>query len=188
MVNDLLFRMRALPRRDEIESDLADEIGFHLEREIQKYTQSGLSRDEAVRRARQKFGGMDQVKEECRDASGIRFVDTVMQDLRYGLRILSATPSFTAIAVLTLALGVGASTAVFSLVNAILLKPLPYPNPERIAIPWRIAPPGMNLGYSEIPWGRGLPQDFRTVSDVRIGRRFPERLFQLDRLGRADVA
>jgi hypothetical protein len=78
---------------------------------------------------------------------------TLLQDLKYGLRILAKTRDFTLVAVLTLALGIGASTVVFSLVNAILLKPLPYPNFESIVIPWRLTPAGVNLGFDEIPWG-----------------------------------
>src|SRR5260370_17170943 len=77
---------------------------------------------------------------------------TLLQDLNYGLRILLKTRAFTVVAVLTLGLGIGASTAVFSLVNEILLKPLPYPHFERIVIPRRLVPPGLNLGYDKIPW------------------------------------
>jgi putative ABC transport system permease protein len=80
-------------------------------------------------------------------------VNIFLQDLRYGLRMHAKDVVFTGIAVFTLALGIGASTAVFSVVNAILVKPLPYPNSERVVAPWRLAPPGVNLGYNEIPWG-----------------------------------
>jgi ABC-type antimicrobial peptide transport system permease subunit len=92
-------------------------------------------------------------------------VSALLQDLKYGLRIFAKSPGFTAVAVITLALGIGASTAVFSLVNAILLKPLPYPHAERIVMPWRLAPPQLNLGYDEIPWG--LPDFRRMLTDVK---------------------
>jgi putative ABC transport system permease protein len=81
-------------------------------------------------------------------------LETSLQDARYGMRILRKNFGFTAVATLTLALGIGASTAVFSVVNAVLIKLLPFPNSEQIVFPWGVAPPGLNLGYSEIPWGR----------------------------------
>ena len=154
MFSDVLFRLKALFRRKKVESDLADELHAHIEREIEKLVNRGLSREAAHRRARLLFGGLDKVNEECREARGVYLLETLLQDLRYAARTLRKNPGFTAVIVLTLALGIGASTAVFSIVNSVLLKPLPYPAAERIVFPWRLAPRGIQLGYDEIPWGR----------------------------------
>jgi predicted permease len=134
MLSDLWIRTRSLFRRKAVESELADELGFHLEAQINKYMRSGLTREEAQRRARLEFGGVEQVKEECREARGIEFIEMLFHDLRYALRILRKSPGFSAIVILTLALGVAANTVVFSVVEGILLKPLPYPHAERLVV------------------------------------------------------
>jgi putative ABC transport system permease protein len=154
MLRDLLFRARALLRRGTVDADLDEELRAHLEALIRKHERAGLTRQDASRRANIEFGGLEQVRADCRDARGVTLVETVAHDLRYASRMLRKDAPFTLIVVLTLALGIGASTTVFSVVNAILLKPLPYPGVERVVFPWRVPPPSINVGFSEIPWGR----------------------------------
>jgi putative ABC transport system permease protein len=132
MFNDLLFRLRSLFRRDAVESEADAELRFHFDQQVEKYIKSGRTREEATRRARLEFGGHEQLKEEIRDARGVNLIETLFQDIRYGLRILGRTPVISCVAVLSLALGIGANTAIFSLIDTVMLRMLPVQKPEEL--------------------------------------------------------
>src|SRR5687768_6849847 len=123
---DLKYRWRALFKRADMDQELEAELRFHLERETEKHIRAGLPRGEAARRARIDFGGFDQVQEDARDTRGLGWLDALRQDVRYAWRGMAAKPGFTAAVVLTLGLGVGANTAMFGIVDRLLLRPPAY--------------------------------------------------------------
>lgn len=133
MLSDLIYRFRALFRPGTVEAEMNDELRFHFEQELNKYEQSGLPHEEALRRAYLRFGGMELTKEECREARGISLIETTLQDFRHGLRLLRNRPGFAAVSVVTLALGVGATTAIFSVTDAVLIRSLPFRDSWRLA-------------------------------------------------------
>ena len=141
--------LRTMAHRSQTEHEMDAELHFHIDAFTEDLVRTGVPREEAVRRARIEFGGVERAKEECRDACGVNLIESLLQDLRFGLRMLRKNPGFSAVAVVTLALGIGATTAIFSVVNAVLLKPLAIEEPSNVFLvqeQWRNISPGLSVG------------------------------------------
>ncbi len=155
-------------RRSQLESEVDEELRFHLEMQIEQYVKSGMSERDARRVALIEFGGVDRTVEDCRDVLGLRLMHDFIQDIRYAVRVLVRSPGFTIVAVLTLALGIGANTAVFSVVNALLLQPLPFENPDRIVMLWE-ENPDHGVEQEQVAWADFLEWQESTTSFESIG-------------------
>jgi len=129
-----LWRLLRLARRSKSEASLDGELEFHLRMEIEENLSRGMGPEEARRHALIALGGLDQTKEACRETRGIKWLDEFRQDLSFGIRILKKKPGFAAMIVMVLALGIGANTALYSILNTIFFKPLPYPEAERLVL------------------------------------------------------
>jgi putative ABC transport system permease protein len=121
----LPLRLRSLFLKDKAELDLSDELQFHLQNQIDEFVAQGMNPQEARRTALQSFGGVEQVKEECREMRPTNLIENFLQDIRFGFRMLRRSPGFTVLAILCLTLGIGANAPVFSWVEGILFRPYP---------------------------------------------------------------
>jgi putative ABC transport system permease protein len=157
------LRLRSLFRRREADQELDEELRDHVERKTEEYTANGLPLKEARRQALLEMGGVEKRKEQCRDARRVAWLENFVQDIRYGVRMLRKSPGFTAVAVLTLALGIGANTAIFSIVNAVLLRSLPFPDPDHLV---RIYFNNPGVGLRGVRFSVPEFDDLKTQTDV----------------------
>lgn len=140
--NILRDRLRALRQRETVIGDIDREMRLHLEMQVEENIKRGMSPEEAREKAMRSFGNVNRAVDAAYDVKGGGLFETLAQDIRYGVRILAKHKAFTSVAVVTLALGIGANTAIFSVVNELLLRPLPYRDAERIAMLWEVTPEG----------------------------------------------
>jgi len=152
----LLSWLRDLSRRSRVESEMDTELKFHIESFADDLVRRGATREEALRRARLEFGGIEVHKEECRESLGFRLWDELRADCRYALRMMRQNPGFTAVAVVSLGLGIGANTAIFTFAKEILLTKMEVPHPERLrTFSWT---PGPHTNFTGHSWGNLLPE------------------------------
>ena len=137
-------RLLALFRRRRLDRELEDEIRAHLELAELDAIARGVTREQARQASRRDFGGIEEMKEDHRDQRGVRWMENLLRDFRYGMGVLARDPGFAAVTVGLLALGIGANAAMFSIVDAVLLRPLPFPEPERMVRVWESTPQGRN--------------------------------------------
>jgi predicted permease len=181
-LSNLLRRLRALTHKKELDTELDEELRFHLERDVEQNIKSGMSPDEARNAALKAFGGVDQSKEECRDARGVSLLENTLRDISYSVRVLLKSYAFTIVVVLTLALGIGANTAIFSFANGILLRPLPYPQSDRLAV---LDETAIKLGEEFVPVSYPNFLDWREQTTVfeDVGVHFGTSRFGLSGAG-----
>ena len=181
MLERVKYKARALGDRAGMDRELNAEVTFHLEMETRKYIEEGMTPDEARARAMRNFGPMEKHREETRDARGVTWFEELMADMRYGVRTLLKNPGFAAMAIITLGLGIGSNTAIFSVIDGVLLKPLPYANGDRLLLVQHTASqPNFGVSIKEL-------YDYRKQLDSFEGLvEFHQMNFDLLRRGEPD--
>ncbi len=174
----LFSRLASLFRKRQLDDRVDEEMRFHLEMQIEENISRGMTPQEARRQARISSGGLEQAKELHRDARGLWFLESILQDVRFALRSFARSPTFTATLLLTLALGIGVGTAIFSIINAVLLKPMPYRDPDRLVMLWsysqkfgpdleRVKAFGVTMGPNEFLDRKRLTRSFENMAVFR---------------------
>ena len=143
-ITKLRMLLRSIFERRQLDAELDEELREHIEQEVGSNIKAGMSQEEARRAANRTAGSLAVIKDECREARAANFMETFAHDLRFSLRMLWRSPLFTLIALATLSIGIGATSAIFSVVKGVVLKPLPYPHPDEL-ITVNHAGPGVNL-------------------------------------------
>ena len=176
-------RLLALFRKRNLDRELEDEVLAHLELAERDAIARGLVPEEARQAARRSFGGIEQMKEDHRDGRTVRWMENLARDSRYGVASLGRDPGFAAVIIGLLALGIGAITAMFSIVDAVLLKPLPFPEPERMVRVWEAPPNSMPNNTTTLTFLDWKRQD--TIFEALSGSALPEPRWRLAAIRRA---
>jgi len=151
-IAELTRRIRFYVNRERFERELAEEMRFHVEMNARDNEQAGMSADDAAWAARRRFGNATRLRDQAGDVMAVGWVEAAIQDARYALRSLRQAPAFSAVAIASLALGIGATAAVFTLVNVILLRPLPFPDAGRLVVTAQTVAPGFFFAVDSMPW------------------------------------
>jgi hypothetical protein len=162
--------LQRLVKTRRMENDLDAELRFHFESQVETKMRSGLTEVEARREARLEFGGLDQVKEDCRESRGTLWLSSILQDLKFGARILARSPGFSMTAIIVLALGIGVTTFAFSLYNIVALQYLPVRDPATLVRIQRRSPENINPGvpYASIEYYRQNAKSLSAVMETRM--------------------